>query len=150
MIRIKNFYKWSFGYFEVLNGKGFFENLYMPKILVVDEDLDIHEIIHDILEINFKTVQIDRALNSESFLSKIQNSQPIYDIIIYNLNFDDEINRNSFQDALKFYPDLLKRVILLDTAAKTRDIFPELALVQTIHKPFNLDNFAEIIRKACP
>jgi DNA-binding NtrC family response regulator len=120
----------------------------MKKVLVADDDLDVHQLVHDILQINFKQVTIDRALTSKSFLNKIKAAESPYDLILFNVRMNEENGENILNSLQEEYPDIIDRVIMLadspeeSSASVTKD-------VPCLSKPFCLDHFGEVIKKVC-
>ena len=120
----------------------------MKKVLVGDEDLDVHQLVHDILQINFKQVVIDRALTGKSFLSKINTAKTPYDLILCNIKMNKENGQNLLDSIREEHPDIIDRIILLADS-------PEESAVQLgrelpcVSKPFCLDRFGEVIKKVC-
>jgi hypothetical protein len=114
------------------------------RVLMVDEDLDVQELVNDILHINFKDVLIDRAMDVSGLHTRINPLQTQYDLVLIG---DD--GTKGFIDIIgKECPSLLKKAVLIcseHSAAlqKWRDI-------PSIVKPFSLDDFGEILGKICP
>jgi|WetSurMetagenome_2_1015567.scaffolds.fasta_scaffold375800_1 DNA-binding NtrC family response regulator len=120
----------------------------LKKVLVVDEDLDVHELLHDILEINFKQVKIERALSYASFLKKIEDAKTPYDLILLNTRLKNENGKDVVASLRTKYPAILDRIILI--ADSPVEQTPPLATeIPSISRPFSLDHFGEIIKKVC-
>ena len=116
----------------------------MLKVLVADNNLDSHELVDDMLEINFKNVKIDRALSNESLLNKIQAADPQYNLILFNLEMGKDSNEDVISQIRSMNPELLDRLVLVaDSALDLQTSFP------VISKPFSLDYFGEIVKKTC-
>jgi len=120
----------------------------VKKVLVADDDLDVHQLVHDILQINFKQVTIDRALTSKSFLSKIKTAESPYDLILFNVRLNQENGGNILNSLQQEYPDIMDRVILLADSPKESTISRDLD-VPCVSKPFSLDHFGEVLKKVC-
>ena len=118
----------------------------MVKILVADNDMDSHELVHDILEINFKDVRIDRALNLESLLTKIKEANPRYHLILLNLEMQKECDLDILTQIKTINPDILDRIVVM-TNEDTDEVYPKPKY--HIPKPFSLDQFGEVVKKAC-
>lgn len=127
---------------------GSFERSRLMKILIADDDLESHEIIRDILQINFRDVVIDRALSSTSFLAKIQEAEPQYDLVLYNWEMEKDQNSSLFSKICSEFPQIFKRTILFSDS-KSQSIPPEFSSMPFISKPFSLDQFSEIVKKTC-
>ncbi|MDG5814507.1 hypothetical protein QA601_05435 [Chitinispirillales bacterium ANBcel5] len=120
----------------------------MVKVLVADDDLDSHELLSDILQINFQDVQVDRALNSSSFVAKVMESQTQYDLILFSVDIDEEPQK-IVQQIQSQFPDILNRTVLMVGADQSSLNSELLQKLPRVSKPFSLDHFAEIIRKIC-
>lgn len=120
----------------------------VKKVLVADDDLDVHQLVHDILQINFQQVTIDRALNGKSFLQKVQAAKPPYDLILFNIRMDSE-NGSDLLDTIRLqHPAVMDRMILLaDSPAEDEQEMRQ--EVPCVSKPFSLDRFGEVIKKVC-
>lgn len=119
----------------------------MIKVLVADDDLDTHEVVHDILVINFRDVVIDKALNEESLKSKIKEAQPPYNLILFGV--DSEEDKIMLTQFFAENPDLIDRTILLTETQATISNDPSLQSFAHLSKPFSLDHFGEIVKKTC-
>ena len=120
----------------------------MIKALIADSDLDSHELVDDILQINFRYVKIDRALNATSFLNKIKDAQPPYNLILFNPEIDINGELKLLDQIRALNPQMLNHIILLNADI---DQFreSESGIMFAIKKPFSLDYFSEVIKKAC-
>jgi DNA-binding NtrC family response regulator len=121
----------------------------MIKVLVADDDLDAHELVHDILEINFKNVTIDRALSYEKFHTKIDEADPQYDLILFNLRLEEEWGKEVLASIRKNNPELANRIVLITDSPAYPVEDPLLKSLPSIPKPFSLDHFGEIVKKTC-
>jgi len=118
----------------------------MFNVLVADCDMDSHELVNDILEINFKNVKIDRALCYDSFLNKLQNPGQQYDLILLNPETGKDTGNDTLATLQNSFPELLDRVILLADTQLDSSVVQSLPV---IYKPFSLDNFGEKLRQVC-
>jgi DNA-binding NtrC family response regulator len=119
---------------------------HMVTVLIADDDFDSYKLVNDILEINFRDVQIERALNLTSFFSKLQQTQKQYDLILLNPDFEDESCDDIFEKIREIDPDLMDRVVLIGSDSS---IGPLSETMYSISKPFSLDCFGEVVKKAC-
>ncbi|MBN1129515.1 MAG: response regulator [Chitinispirillaceae bacterium] len=120
----------------------------VKKVLVADDDLDLHQLVYDILQINFKQVTIDRALTSKSFLEKVKDAKSPYDLILFNIRMNKENGANLLEAVQKQYPAIMDRMILLADSPEEQE--PALDRdVPCMSKPFCLDRFGEILKKVC-
>ena len=123
------------------------------KVLVAEEDMDTHELVSDILEINFKNVKIERALDYESFLKKVNISDGGYNLIIMNEAIGGQIPAKQVVDTvLEQQSDFTERLVLLCGGGEEGnggEMDESLQQIPCIRKPFSLDGFGEIVKKVC-
>ena len=120
----------------------------MIRVLVADSNLDSHELIHDILQINFRDARIERAHNCESFLSKVSNAGSEYNLILYSVQMEHESGKNVLPQLFEDNPELFKRMILMAENIDS-SLDPSLHWLPKISKPYSLDYFGEVIKKTC-
>lgn len=117
----------------------------MVKILVADNDADSHKLVRDILEINFRDVMIDRALDYDNLIKKIKQAKPQYNLILLNLDLQKESNKDIIAEIELINPDLLNSIVILTNQdAEETQSFSK----YHIPKPFSLDHFGEVVKKA--
>jgi hypothetical protein len=116
----------------------------MPiRVLVADDDLDVHELVDDILHINFKDVAIDRVMDLNGVRAKIRSMKIPYDIILLGDNgikgFIEIVNEEC--------PALMKKTVLIcPEGSPPVDKWSD---IPRIVKPFSLDDFGEVLGKIC-
>lgn len=120
----------------------------MIRVLVADSNLDSHKLIHDIVQINFRNVIIDQAHNCSSFIDKVTSAEPQYNLILYSARMDAEEGGNTLSDLIKKIPELGRRTVLI-AESKDAELPDSLSLIPTVSKPYSLDYFGEVIKKAC-
>jgi CheY-like chemotaxis protein len=120
----------------------------MVKVLVADDDLDVHEVIRDILEINFKDVTIDRALTCESLISKVLHTKAEYDLVLVSLRLDEQCGGSLLPRIKNQNPGLAGRIVLLCDSSEDEEKVAADSL-PCVSRPYSLDYFGEILRKAC-
>ncbi|HEX2956815.1 MAG TPA: response regulator [Chitinispirillaceae bacterium] len=118
----------------------------MVNVLVADDDFDSYRLVNDILEINFRDVQIERALNRQSFFSKLQQTDKQYDLILLNPVLENGDGNEIIEKIRKINQELIDRIVLIGSDL-SMESFPE--DMYYISKPFSLDCFGEIVKKAC-
>jgi len=120
----------------------------MLRVLVADSNLYSHELIQDIVHINFRNVTVERAHNYKSFVTKIENAEPQYNLILYSMQMENESGQNALCDVIKNNPEIEDRMILMADSQNTA--LPEsLDRLPTVSKPYSLDYFGEVIKKTC-
>jgi len=118
------------------------------KVLVADTDLDVHQLVRDILEINFRDVQIERALSGSSFLSKINEAEEQFDLILYNNRIDEEQNEPVLAQVKDRNPEIANRIVIIAESEEDvkRSIYESMPYIT---RPFSLDNFGEVVQRTC-
>ena len=114
----------------------------MAKILVVDDNLDMCQIISDILKERGHTVNI--SINGEEALRKIKKNH--YDLIVLDYKLNGISGLVVLEKALQMIPSL--KIIMISafgsdsTKAKAR----ELGVCDFIDKPFNIKRFVQAVQ----
>jgi len=120
------------------------------KVLVLDDDLDVHELVNDILCITYKDVSVDRALDADSFRDKVMSAKTAYDLVLIASGEADEAGKDAVSIVLDEFPGLLKITAIIEETAATVRFDRSGAAIPLIKKPFSLDEFSEVIKKICP
>lgn len=120
----------------------------VKRVLVVDDDLDAHQLVRDILQINFKHVKVETALSSMAFLKKIEEAENSYDLILFNIRLKHENGKDILSSLQHRHPDLFDRIVLMADSPAERN-HPLAKVRPCISKPFSLDHFGEVIKKVC-
>ncbi len=117
-------------------------------VLVADDDLDMHELIDDILHINFKDVVIDRAMDSNGIRAKVRAMRPPYDLVVLG---DDGMK--GFMEILSDEcPALVKKTVMIGSegsGGNQSEAQRKWNDVPRIMRPFSLDDFGAIVGKIC-
>jgi hypothetical protein len=113
------------------------------RVLVGDEDLDVHELVDDILHINFKDVAIDRAMDQNGIRTKIRSMQMPYDIILLG----DDGMKGFVEIVKEECPDLVKKTVMICPEGSNH--VEKWSDIARIVKPFSLDVFGEVLEKIC-
>ena len=117
----------------------------MIKVLIIDDDLDSHELLNDVLHINFPDVSVERALDSQSFLKKISKPDAEYDLVLFRSGVL-ESESDILTQAQNHFPALLDKTVLMTNDKKESFENPVLKKLPKVSKPFSLDHFGEVIR----
>jgi DNA-binding response OmpR family regulator len=118
------------------------------NVLLADYDLDVHKLVADLLPIVFKNVNIDRAMNSENVLEKLSDPEMAYNLIILDLALGDVDGKNILNVIRERFPQVLQRMVLI---LDNPEAFPDgngNDNIPSITKPFSLDEFGELVKKA--
>jgi hypothetical protein len=113
------------------------------RVLVADDDLDVHELVDDILHINFKDVAIDRAMDHNGIRSKIRSMQKPYDIILLG----DNGMKGYIEILYEECPALMKKTVMI--CPEGSEHIEKWGDITRINRPFSLDDFGEVLGKIC-
>ncbi len=118
----------------------------LTRVLIADSDLDSHELMDDLIEINFRDALIDHALTKKSFLAKVEGSKEPFNLILFNLDLDSDGNGCILSQLREQRPELLDRMVFIgseeDMMTSPQGTRPFLK------KPFSLDRFGEVVSNA--
>ena len=119
------------------------------RVLVADYDSDMHELVNDILHINFRDVVIERVQDSAGLRSKISSGSNQYNLILLDGYQTDTDGREIIDVLQDEFPDVLGKVIMICGTASDCRIRQDRCAVPCLVKPFSLDDFGEIVKKIC-
>jgi DNA-binding NtrC family response regulator len=120
------------------------------RVLVADDDLDVHELVNDILCISFKDVTVDRVLDGDSFRAKVRSSKKQYDLLLLASEVTDAAGKDIISIVLDEFPGLIKKTAVIEETAATARFDRSGGAIPLIKKPFSLDEFSSVIKKICP
>ncbi|HAJ80444.1 MAG TPA: hypothetical protein DCO75_11815 [Fibrobacteres bacterium] len=116
-------------------------------VLIADNDSGIHELVNDMLHINFKDVSVERVRDRDSFRSKLRIGMSTYDLIVFD-GYPTDNDGQEFINSLKEeFPGIMSKVIML--CGSDCNIHPDQCEIPCLIKPFSLDDFGEIVKKIC-
>ena len=120
----------------------------MPKVLVFNDDNDFLDLMHSVLGDEGFTVETHKAWEDAHAI--VKNVEP--DLVILDLMFDREKRGFQLIDMLMLDP-ATRRIPLIVCSAATQELKEhERALgtlgIQTIPKPFDLEQLLQTIRSA--
>ena len=117
------------------------------RALVAEEDLNLHQVTHDILEMCFSDVKIERAMNHESLMAKLRAEQADYDLVLYDLKFDELSGYDALSTMREEMPELTSRIIILaGNGDDVRHSTHARDLAYVLH-PFSLDDFIDTVKR---
>ena len=119
------------------------------RVLIADDDLDAHELLRDLLEINVDEVQIDKALDCESLIRKLGEAGLAYDVIMVDYSLESSGGLDAVAAIENQSPGLLRRTVLLNASPDVVSRDPRVRDTPNLRKPFSLDTFSEILTKTC-
>jgi hypothetical protein len=124
------------------------KNAYMNmNVLIASNDLDVYQLVRDIIEIIYKGAVIDRALDTGKLADRLDDESVMYNLILTDRRFSDADDGDIIAFMRRTYPRFLDRtVVVLD--ADDRGGAEDLEDLPAVYKPFSLDEFDEVVRKA--
>jgi len=117
------------------------------KVLVADDDLNMHQVIEDIVEICFRDVQIDRVMSSPAFVARLREDPNAYDIILFDLHLHQPSGSRALPSVLTEFPSIRGRLVVIAPADEDVDVVAEARDLPRVGFPFSLDDFTETVRK---
>jgi CheY-like chemotaxis protein len=114
----------------------------MAKILVVDDDLDMCQIISEILK--EEGYSVNSSYNGEDALMKIKKNH--YDLIVLDYKLDGMSGLMVFEKTLQMIPSLKVMMIsaFADKSIKARA--RELGVGDFLDKPFDIKRFVQAVQ----
>ena len=119
------------------------------KALVVGNDLHVHKLVVDLLEITFSDVTIEKTTNIQAMLKKIETQQYSYDLLVLDLQNSKKEDEVLVLNLRNKYPYLVSRTILLLDSIEEKPDDTILQNIPFIVKPFSLDEFGELVKEVC-
>jgi len=119
------------------------------RALVALEDIGLHQVVEDILEITFREVKTERAMSTEALLARLKEQGAEYDLVLLDLLFDSDAERSPLEALREEAHDLLDRLVIV--VPRSRSILPAPArdFAQRVGFPFSLDEFMHVVRTVC-
>ena len=118
-------------------------------VLVVGNDLHVHKLVVDILEITFSDVTLEKATNTQAMLKKIETQQYSYDLLVLDLQNSKKEDEVLVLNLRNKYPHLASRMILLLDSIEEKPDDTILQGIPFVVKPFSLDAFGELVKQVC-
>jgi DNA-binding NtrC family response regulator len=116
------------------------------KALIANDDMDVHQLMNDILEINFKDVKIDRALSPQSFWTKVSAEDPPYNLIFLTVEYIKEEPAGFMERLEAASPGAPGKVVLMGEKQDLEGCGEDVAQRPLLSKPFSLDQFEAIAK----
>lgn len=121
--------------------------IFMIRVLIADDDMDSHELIDDLIEINFREVEIEHALTKESFIKKLGAASHPFNLILFNLDLDGSGEEGNIGLLKNRYPDLIDRTVFI--VSEQRPVAEQFSGLKVLSRPFSLDHFGEVVHTVC-
>lgn len=119
----------------------------MLRVLIADNNPDSHELVDDLIELNFRDVQIDHALTGQAFLDKISSSTLPFNLILFHLDLDATESGTVLETIKAQYIHLLPHMVFLASEGNEQITAPEGSFV--LKTPYSLDLFSEVVKNRC-
>ena len=118
------------------------------KALIADDDMDAHRLLYDLIEINFRSVIIERALSAQSFWAKIalgEANEP-KDLIFVSSEYIKEDPHGFINRLKETNADAVNKIIVTGSEQDFKDCGEAVNGIPFLAKPFSLDEFVETVK----
>jgi CheY-like chemotaxis protein len=114
-----------------------------PRVLVVDDEIIIAQLIADVLE--GEGYQIDTAAHGLAALERLE--QRTYDAILSDLRMPELDGLGLFREIEHRYPDLLHRFVFMTGTSENADYqgFIDDVKVPVVTKPFDMMDLVHVV-----
>ena len=119
------------------------------RVLVADDNLDVHELVNDILHISFKDVSAVRALTADDFRVQMSTIKPAFNLILIAGGLVDEKGKGIVSILISDFPKSAAHTAVIEDFAGPLHTDAKGRPIATIYKPFSLDEFSSVIKKIC-
>jgi DNA-binding NtrC family response regulator len=117
------------------------------KVLIASEDMEVHQLMCDVLEMNFRRVKIERALSFQSFWAKLPAGEDDpWHLIFLCLDYVAEEPETFLKRVREANPEALEKIILTGYASEFDGYADEIRQLPFLPKPFSLDMFEEMAK----
>lgn len=124
-------------------------NSMKTNVLVADDDMAVHKLLCDVLEISLKGVRIERAMSLQSFWAKLPappEQQP-WQLVFLSADYIREEPDGFIDRVAAVSPDVVGRVIAVGAATDTETSGGDLGGLPFLVRPFSLDNFDALVKR---
>jgi len=118
------------------------------KVLIADDDMDVHQLMSDVLEINFRDVQVERALTPQSFWAKaaVPEGEKPWQIVFLCVDYIKEEPDNFLGRLNEANPDAQAKLIITGYAQDFESCAEDIRQLPFLAKPFSLDTFEAMVK----
>jgi DNA-binding NtrC family response regulator len=122
-------------------------------VLVADDDMSVHKLMCDVLEISLKGVKIERAMSPQCFWAKLPAppaGQP-WQLVFISADYIREEPEGFIDRIREVNPDAVGKVVVVGDLGDTDSpaFGEEIKRLPSIVKPFSLDKFDELVKGVC-
>jgi len=120
------------------------------NVLIADDDMDVHQLVCDVLEICLKKVRVERAMSLPGFWAKLPaaSEQP-WHLVFLSAEYIKEESAGFIDRLAAVNPNVIGKVVVLGTAADAESCGEGLMAAPLLVKPFSLDRFEELVKQIC-
>lgn len=128
----------------------YINSIMKTNVLVADDDMDVHQLVCDILEICLKNVKVERAMSLQGFWAKLPAApeQP-WHLVFLSAGYIKEEPAGFIDRVVAVNPNVIGKVVLLGTEADAESRGDGLIAAPLLVKPFSLDKFEELVKQVC-
>ena len=119
------------------------------KILIADDDMEVHQLMADILEINFRDVKVERALTLQSFWAKAAApaGENPWHIVFLCVDYIKEEPDRFLERLNETNPDVQPKVVITGFAQDFESCAEDIRQLPFLAKPFSLDAFEDMVKR---
>jgi DNA-binding NtrC family response regulator len=121
-------------------------------VLVADDDMGVHKLMCDVLEISLKGVKIERAMSPQCFWTKLPAPpERPWQLVFISADYIREEPEGFINRIKEVNPDAAGRVVVVGDLGDTDSwaCREDAKRLPSIVKPFSLDRFDELVKGVC-
>lgn len=120
------------------------------NVLVADDDMDVHQLVCDVLEICLRNVKVERAMSLQGFWAKLPAPpERPWHLVFLSAEYIKEEPVGFIDRLTAANPDVIGKVVILGAAADAESCGESLMAAPLLVKPFSLDRFEELVKQIC-
>ena len=125
-------------------------NTMKTNVLVADNDMDVHQLVCDVLEICLRNVKVERAMSPQGFWDKLPAApeQP-WHLVFLSAEYIKEEPAGFIDRLVAVNPNIIGKVVILGTEADAESCGEGLMAAPLLVKPLSLDRFEELVKQVC-
>jgi hypothetical protein len=116
------------------------------KIIIAVDDLSIHQVIQDILEITFKETKTERVMSAEALFGRLREKPGEYNLLLVDSQFDIGSPTAPVTVLRSEFPGIIKHTVLIVAKSRQFNARPEWQGLARVVFPFVIDEFAATVR----
>ena len=121
----------------------------MPPVraLVALNDMGLHQVVEDILEITFREVKTDRVMTPQSLRDYVQERGDEYDLMLLDAAFGQEGEESPLGSLISEAPQICSRLVLIVPKSRKQSLPASLQNFPKVSYPFMLDDFTATVQQ---